>query len=95
MEGKKRRNTAQYHGLLRVVVFLLPKVGIVNLLQVVKRPTQCLRQSHEKTTTYEHFGNPSGLYWKTNTFDGKAVDGYVGSGSAPLCLSGIKAEGIR
>lgn len=42
-DEKIQRNTAV---LLRVVVFLLPKVGIVNLLQVVKRPTQCLRSSH-------------------------------------------------
>ena len=115
---------------------------------------------------YEHFGNPSGLYWKTTTFGGMAfnsfdelkaatyedvgeakdywlvwdcdgytlatkcydqfdgkeshqetsvstiyvfpdvnesyishiaegsiVDGYVGSGEAPICLSGIKIEG--
>ena len=116
---------------------------------------------------YEHFGNPSGLYWKTTTFGGMAfnsfnelkaatyedvgeakhywlvwncdgytlaaecydqfdgdketpqetfvtdiyvfpdvdeayishidagsiVDGYVGSGEAPICLSGIKVEG--
>lgn len=115
---------------------------------------------------YEHLGNPSGLYWKTTSFGGKAfasfdelkaatyedvgeakdywlvwdcdgytlaaecydqfdgkenhqetsvttiyvfpdadesyistidassiVDGYIGSGSAPMCLSGIKIDG--